>query len=108
MAEEKKCPFHKIEIPAGREIVEVDKLKFPWKQDKNGYFLVKLENGIICCGFVNNDHKMVVEFRGTDFDKIIKEIASRKLVDLEHMGYIASELVIAKNCLDSGTKYVQR
>ncbi len=103
-----KCPSHPVDIPKDREIVEVDSLEFPWRQDPNGYFLVKLENGLVCCGFVNNSHKMAVEFRGTNIEKMIKEITSRKLVGLEHMGYIASELEIAKNCLESGTKYIQR
>ena len=103
-----KCPFHKIDIAEDREIVYTDKLKFPWKQDKKGYFLVKLEKNMICCGFVNNKHKMIIEFRGKNPDKIIKEIAKRKLVDLKHMGYIASELMIAYDCLKNKKKYVQR
>ncbi|MCK5283023.1 MAG: hypothetical protein KAK00_06445 [Nanoarchaeota archaeon] len=104
----KKCPLHPIGISEDREIVDCDNLDFPWKQDKKGYFLVKIEDGQICCGFVNNEHKMVVEFRARDVDKIIKEIAKRKLVDLEHMGYIASEMMIAKDCLENNKGYVQR
>ncbi len=106
-----KCPFHKIEIPENREIVETDKLKFSWKQDPKGYFLVKIEKDQICCGFVNNKHKMKVEFKGKSPDKIIKEIAKRKLVGLAQMGYIASELMIAKNYLKNNPankKYIQR
>ena len=103
-----QCPFHKIEIPDDREVVFCDDLEFPWQKDQNGYFLVKIEKGQLCCGHVNNDHKMTVEFRGTDPDKIIKEIALRKLCDLEHMGYIAQELQIAAQCLEGKRKYVQR
>jgi hypothetical protein len=108
--EEKTCPLHPIEIPEDREIVDCDSREFPWRQDPNGYFLVKIdaERGVICCGFVNNEHKMETEFRGKDPDKIIKEIAERGLVGLEHMGYIASELMIAKHCLDNGKEYIQR
>lgn len=105
---ENKCPFHPIDISEEREIVNTDSLEFPWTQDKNGYFLVKVEKEIICCGFVDNSHKMCTEFRGKDPDKIIKEIAKRRLVDLEHMGYIASELQIAKHCIDTSKDYVQR
>ncbi|RLI97543.1 MAG: hypothetical protein DRO99_02885 [Candidatus Aenigmatarchaeota archaeon] len=97
-----------IEIPEDREIVMCDEKEHPWNQDPNGYFLVKLENGLICCGFVDSGHKMIVEFRGKDPDKMIKEIADRKLCSLGNMGYIASELMIAKECLDSGKEYVQR
>jgi len=105
---EKKCPFHPIEIPDERTVVNCDRMSFPWKRDPNGYFLVKIERGMICCGFVNNRHKMEIEFRGTDPDKMIKEIAKRRLVGLEHMGYIASELMIAKDCLKDRKKYTQR
>jgi len=102
------CPCHPIDISEDREIVNTDKITFKWTQDPDGYFLVKIENGEIQCGFVNNNHKMTVEFRGTDPDNIIKEIANRKLVNLTHMGYIAQELQIAKVCLDKNKEYVQR
>ena len=104
----KKCPSHKIEILKTRKIIFCDKLKFSWKQDPKGYFLVEIKDNKICCGFVNNKHKMIIEFRGKDPDKIIKEIAKRKLCNLENMGYIASELMIAKDCLKSKKKYRQR
>lgn len=103
-----KCPQHKIEISEDREIISCDEKEFSWKQDQNGYFLVKIENNKLFCGFVNNNHKMILELKGRNPDKIIKEIAKRKLVDLEHMGYIASELMIAKDCLENGKEYVQR
>jgi len=105
---DKNCPFHKIDIPEDREIVLCDNLKFPWKQDLKGYFLVKIENDILCCGFVNNNHKMIVEFRGKNPDKIIKEIIKRKICNIENIGYIASELAIAHNCIKNKKKYVQR
>ena len=103
-----KCPLHKIEILENRKIINCDKLKFAWKQDSKGYFLVKLKNQQICCGFVNPRHKMIMVFRAKNPDKIIKEIAKRKLCNLENMGYIASELMLAKYCLEKNKKYVQR
>jgi len=103
-----KCPSYKIDIPEDRKIVGTDELKFPWKQDKKGYFLVKIENGLICVGHVDNNHKMSIEFRGKDPDKIIKEIAKRELCSLDHMGYVASEIMIAKDCLENNKKYVQK
>ena len=103
-----KCPFHKIEIPEDREVVETDDKEYEWSADPKGYFLIKLENGQICCGFVNPQHKMVVEIRGTDPEKMIKEIAKRELCSLEGMGYIASELMIAAKALENGKKYIQR
>ncbi|MFQ5531922.1 MAG: hypothetical protein ACE5ES_04865 [Candidatus Nanoarchaeia archaeon] len=106
-----KCPCVPIEISKDREIVETDNIQFPWSMDTNGYFLVKIVEGKICVGFVksiNDQHKMVLELRGKNPDKIIKEIAKRNICNLANMGYIASELMIAKDCLDKGTKYIQR
>jgi hypothetical protein len=108
-----KCPKYPIDIPDTREIVICDNRKYPWKPDKKGYFLVALDRdaGLICCGFVKsrgNKHRMAVELRGSDPDKIIREIAERKLCSLANMGYVASELMIAKDALDNKKKYVQR
>ncbi|MBW3019693.1 DUF4346 domain-containing protein [Candidatus Woesearchaeota archaeon] len=105
----KKCPFFEIDFNEdNREVVDCDKLSFPWNQDPNGYFLIKIEDNLLKCGFVNSEHKMVLELFGKDPDKIIKEIAKRKLVNLEHMGYVASELQIAYDCMINGKDYVQR
>ena len=103
-----KCPKHKINISEDREIINCDDLEFPWKQDPNGYFLVKIKNNEICCGFVNSNHKMILEFRGTNPNKIIKEIIKRKICSNENIGYISSELMLAKNCIDNKKEYIQR
>ena len=104
----KKCPFYPIDIPDDRKVIDCDKLKFKWEVDKKGYFLVKIEKSIIHCGFVNSKHKMIIEFIGKDPDKIIKEIAKRKLCNLANMGYIASELMIAHHSIKNKKKYTQR
>jgi len=108
----KNCPIHNIEIPKNRDVILCDNLEFQWKQDKKGYFLVKIEKGMICCGFVNfienGKHRMVLELRGEKPDKIIKEIAKRNLCNMENMGYISSELMIAYDCLKNNKNYVQR
>ncbi|HJZ18560.1 MAG TPA: hypothetical protein VJ208_00445 [Candidatus Nanoarchaeia archaeon] len=103
-----RCPTDEIKISENREIVNTDNLHFLWHADSNGYFLVKIKDGEIHCGFVNNNREMVVEFVGKKPEKIIKEIAKRNLCDLEHMGYIASELSIAHDCLKNNKNYVQR
>ena len=108
MKKQKSCPSSPVEISPSRKIIFTDKLKFPWRKDKKGYFLVKIENKKIHCGFVNNRNKMIFEFIGKNPDKMMKEIAKRKLCDMEHMGYIASELIIAENCLKNGKGYIQR
>lgn len=102
------CPIKKIDILDKREVIYCDELEFPWKQDPNGYFLVKIDNEWLCCGFVNNEHKLILEFRGKNPDKIIKEITRRNLCNKENLAYISSELMIAFNCLKNNLNYVQR
>lgn len=109
----KKCPMKEIEIKNDREIVYTDNLSFPWNQDPNGYFLIKIdnennENKIICCGFVNNKHELIIEFRGKNPDKIIKEITRRNLCSKENLAYISQELMIAYYCMKNNLNYVQR
>ena len=106
----KQCPIKEIEIKENREIIYCDNLSFPWNQDSNGYFLVKIDrkNEILCCGFVTPEHKLVFEFRGKNPDKIIKEITRRNLCSKENLAYIASELIIAYNCMINNKNYVQR
>ncbi|MEK6898197.1 MAG: hypothetical protein AABX28_02455 [Nanoarchaeota archaeon] len=104
----KKCPSSPIEISPRRKIIFTDGKKYPWHQNRKGYFLVKIENEVLCCGIVNNKHKMILELKGRNPEKMIKEIAKRKLCDLEHMGYIASELMITYDCIKNNKKYVQR
>ncbi|MBS3093724.1 hypothetical protein J4456_04050 [Candidatus Pacearchaeota archaeon] len=103
-----KCPTEEIQIIKKREIVYTDEKQFPWTQDPNGYFLVKIENNLICCGFVDNEHRMTIEFRGKNPDKIIKEIVKRNLCENNHLTYIAQELMLAHECLINNTKYTQR
>lgn len=103
-----KCPTNQIAIIEHREIVFTDEKQFQWTQDRNGYFLVKIENELICCGFVNNNHEMIIEFRGRNPDKMIKEITNRNLCENLHLSYIAQELMIAHSCLINNKKYIQR
>lgn len=107
MGEVKQGTFRPFEILDEREVVETDTLKFPWREDKAGYFLIKIETGRIHCGFLK-DNKMILELRGKDPHTMAKEIAKRNLINLEHMAYLASELMIAKQCMDTGKEYVQR
>jgi len=104
----KKCPDNEIKIDEKREIIYSDSLSFPWKQDTKGYFLVKIENNFICCGFVNPNHELIIELRGKNPDKMIKEITRRDVCSKENLAYIAQELMIAYDCLVNNKKYVQR
>lgn len=104
------CPSNEVDVKKDREIIYCDNLTFPWKQDPNGYFLVKIdkENKMLCCGFVNPNHELVIEFRGKNPDKIIKEINRRNLCSKENLAYISSELMIAYHCMKNNLSYMQR
>jgi len=102
------CPCAPIKIPEDREIIDCTNKEFAWKQDPKGYFLVKITDDEIYCGFCTINHKMVLELRSLDPDKIIKEIIERDLCNKDNLGYIASELMIAFNCIENNLPYVQR
>ena len=98
-----------IEINSDREIVECDGLKFPfiWKQE-DGYFLIRIEDGIICIGYVDGNHQLSIEFRGTDPETLTKEIVRRDFLSPSHAAYIGGEILLAHHCLITGAEYVQR
>lgn len=105
-----KCLGVEITINPDRQIVLCDELEFPcgWKPG-DGYFLVKLEGGMICAGWVDGvNHQLDIEFRGNDPDKLIREITRRDFVDKPHAAYIAAEITLAHRCLSAGTEYIQR
>mgnify|MGYP001567576695 CR=1 FL=1 len=105
----KICPSQEIQVIEKREIVFPDDNRYPWTMDSRGYFLVKLQDGFICCGFVDNKtHRMVIELRGKNPDKIVKEIVARDLCEKPHLAYISQELMIAHDCLVNNKLYVQR
>lgn len=102
-----KGAFFDYTIPEDREIIDCDSKRFRWKEDKNGYFLIRVDGDVLRCGFVV-DHVMVKEFRGKHPGNILKEVARQELVNLEHMGYLGAELARAKICMDTGTPYEQQ
>ena len=102
-----KGTFHEMEIPDNREIIQTDTLRLPWKEDKACYFLIRIANGKIHCGFLSG-HVMAVEFVGKDPFNMIKEIARRGLINQEHMGYVACEIMRASICLEGNEEFIQR
>ena len=104
-----KCLGVDIKINPDREVVLCDGLEFPfkWKQE-DGYFLVRLEDGMICIGFVDGNHELNVEFRGRDPEKLTKEIVRRDFLTKSHTAYIAAEIVLAHHCLTNNLEYIQR
>lgn len=104
-----KCLGIPIEINPDREIVECDGLKFPWKwKEEDGYFLIRIEDGQICVGYVDGNHEMNIEFRGTDPDTLTKEIVRRDFLNPSHTAYIGGELILAHRCLIEKSEYIQR
>ena len=104
-----KCLGIEIEINPDREVVLCDGLKFPfnWKPE-DGYFLVKIEEGLICIGYVDENHQLNIEFRGADPETLTKEIVRRDFLNPSHTAYIAAEIILAHRCLVDGAEYVQR
>ncbi len=105
-----KCLGIPIRINPDREVVFCDELEFlcGWKKG-DGYFLVKIEEGMICVGFVDGTtHEMNIEFRGSDPEKLIHEVTRQEFVDKPHAAYIAAEIILAHQCLKNGTEYIQR
>jgi hypothetical protein len=105
-----KCLGIPIRINDDRKVVFCDELELPcgWKKG-DGYFLVKIEDGMICVGWVDGTrHELNVEFRGSDPDKLIREVTRQDFVDKPHAAYIAAEIILARQCLQAGAKYIQR
>lgn len=105
-----RCLGIEITINPNREVVFCDGLEFPcgWKKC-DSYFLVKIEEGLICVGYVDGKrHSLDIEFRGSDPDKLIREITRRDFVDKPHAAYIAAEIILAHHCLVNGLEYTQR
>ncbi len=104
-----KCLEVPIKINPDREIVQCDGLEFPWEwKATDGYFLIRIENNIICVGYVNEQHELNIEFRGKDPDTLTKEILRRDFLKKEHLSYISAEIVLANHCLVNGIEYIQR
>ena len=104
-----KCLGTPIEIRDDREIVQCDDLDFPFNwQEEDGYFLVRIRDGQICVGYVDGNHEMSIEFRGTDPDKLTKEIVRRDFLTPSHTAYIAGEIILACHCLANNLEYIQR
>lgn len=104
-----KCLDVDIEINPGREVVFCDGLTFPWVwEPADGYFLVRIEDGMICIGYVDENHELNIEFRGSDPETLTKEIVRRDFLNASHTSYIAGEIMLAHHCLKNNLEYIQR
>ncbi len=79
-----------------------------WKQDPKGYFLIKIEDGLIKAGFCTNDHVVHEEVSGTEPQDIYYTILRRGLISsLQHAAYLGMELQKAQTALQLNIPYVQ-
>ncbi len=79
-----------------------------WKQDPKGYFLIKIEEGLIKAGFCTNDHVVREEISGTEPQDIYYTILRRGLISsLQHAAYLGMELQKAQTAMLLGIEYVQ-
>ncbi|MDO8661342.1 MAG: hypothetical protein Q7K43_05620 [Candidatus Woesearchaeota archaeon] len=79
-----------------------------WKQDPKGYFLIKIEEGLIKAGFCTNDHIVREEVSGTEPQDIYYTILRRGLISsLQHAAYLGMELQKAQTALQLNIPYVQ-
>src|SRR5882724_13442458 len=91
-----KCLSRKILLKGDREIIFCCDSDLNWKwNETDGYFLVRIQGREICVGYVDGAHVMSREFRGTSPTAILREIASRRFISLQHLAYIAAEIARA-------------
>lgn len=104
-----KCLGIEIKINPDREVVFCNGLTFPFDwEPADGYFLVRIQDGMICVGYVDENHELNLEFRGSDPETLTKEIVRRDFLNPSHTAYIAGEIILAHHCLVNGTEYIQR
>lgn len=103
------CAGKTIRIHPDRKVVLCDGLERScrWKEG-DGYFLVRIQDGLICVGWVDGSHEMHIEFRGSDPETLIDEVVRQDFVDKHTAAYIASEIMLAHRCLAQGEDYTQR
>jgi len=81
-----------------------------WRQDKRGYFLIKVNHKQkqIEVGFVTNKHIISKRIIGTNAIGLYHTIIREKLISrMEHAAYLGKEFYKAELALRYGKKYVQ-
>lgn len=79
-----------------------------WTKDPAGYFLIKVEDGLIKAGFSTSEHVLVKEIVGTEPQDIYYTVLREKLItSMQHAAYLGMELQKAHTALKLGLKYVQ-
>ena len=89
---------------------EIDATGFEqkWVLDPKGYFLIRLNNGLIEVGHCKKNNKVEVVVRGSNVEEILYKVIDLGLISLlDHAAYLGKELQKAKYCLENNKEYVQ-
>ncbi len=79
-----------------------------WRQDKRGYFVIKVEEGMIRMQHFDNNGPLLQVFEGTKAEEIYKVLVQKETMSYpEHLAYIGMELGKAEIALRLGIPYVQ-
>ena len=105
---------HSISIdPSKYDLAErVAKAKpFSVDLDPNGQFILSVDNeaGEIVVQHVNNDGRLIHEYRSAKAERIQHELARDcALSDINHAIYLGRQLAKAENCLINGQPYEEQ
>ena len=92
---------------AAEEIAQ-DYTTLRWRQDKRGYFVLKVEKGKIRLQHYDNNGPLLQTFEGVKAEEIYKELILKETMSYpEHLAYIGMELAKAEIALKLGIPYVQ-
>lgn len=79
-----------------------------FRYDKNGYFLIRINNNKIEAGHCLKNNEIDFIIKGKKAQDVYKEIINHKLVSrLDHAAYLGKELKKAELALKNKTKYMQ-
>ena len=105
---EQKAPWGKQQQSPHFCTVKSHRNPLEWKKDPAGYFLIKVEDGLIKAGFSTSAHVLLKEIIGTEPQDIYYTILREKLItSMQHAAYLGLELQKAHAALKLGLKYVQ-
>ena len=104
----KLMKLHPIKISKKLKFVEVKEFKKQVVIDKKCFLLIRLKNKKIEVGICNYKYELIKAYRSKDPVALAKKIIEDKWITrLDHSAYLGRELANAKNCLETGKKYVQ-
>ena len=91
-----------------REEIDATGFQQKWVQDPQGYFLIRVKDGLIEVGHCTNNHKLVEIVRGKTPEEIVYKIIDLGLISImDHAAYLGKELEKAALSIKLGFEYVQ-